>query len=48
VHGRSVNMTWTDATPGDVDPIGAALARSLGLGTARTSRVLAEVCRRWC
>lgn len=48
VHGRSVHMTWVEATPGDIDPIGVALARGLGLGTARTSRVLAEVVRRWC
>lgn len=48
VHGRSVNVTWVEAVRGDVDPLGAALSRQLGLGTARTARVLAEVTRRWC
>lgn len=48
VHGRGVSMSWTHATPGDVDPLGADLARALRLSTARTVRVLAEVSRRWC
>ena len=48
VHGRSVNLMWARATPGDVDPLGPSLARSLGVSTARTTKVLAEACRRWC
>ena len=30
-----------------LDPLGAAAARKLGLGSARTARVLAELTRRW-
>lgn len=48
VHGRSVSVTWAEATPGDLDPLGAALTRQLGMGTARMARVLVEVTRRWC
>ncbi|MCK0113879.1 DUF1697 domain-containing protein [Ornithinimicrobium sp. F0845] len=48
VHGRSVNMMWSHATPGDVDPLGTSLAGALGLSSARTAKVLAEVSRRWC
>lgn len=47
VHGRAVSMMWPHATPGDVDPLSAGLTRKLGLATARTSRVLSEVLRRW-
>ena len=47
VHGRSVNMMWTQAVAGDVDPLGAARSRTLGLGTARNVRVLTEIVRRW-
>ena len=47
VHGRSVHLMWRHAVPGDVDPLGAAAARKLGLGSARTARVLAELTRRW-
>lgn len=47
VHGRAVSMMWPHATPGDVDALGPALSRTLGLTTARTSRVLSEIVRRW-
>ena len=32
--------------PGDIDPLGSALARKLGLSTARTAGVLTEIVRR--
>lgn len=48
VQGRAINLMWTHATPGDVDPLGASLSRALGVSTARTSKVLAELVRRWC
>lgn len=47
VHGRSVNLMWAHAVPGDVDPLDAATARKLGVATARTVRVLTEIGRRW-
>lgn len=48
VQGRSVHMMWTHAVPGDVDPLGTATARLLGVTTARTAGVLTELARRWC
>lgn len=48
VHGRSVQLMWTRAVPGDVDPLGAAASRALGTSTSRTITVLTELVRRWC
>lgn len=47
VRGRSVHQMWEHAVPGDVDPLGAATSRLLGVTTARTAGVLAELVRRW-
>lgn len=47
VHGRAVHLLWQHAVPGDVDPLGAATARLLGVTTARTAGVLAELTKRW-
>ncbi|WP_114907240.1 DUF1697 domain-containing protein [Ornithinimicrobium murale] len=47
VRGRSVHQMWEHAVPGDVDPLGAATSRLLGVTTARTAGVLTEVARRW-
>lgn len=47
VHGRAVHQMWVHAVPGDVDPLGAAASRLLGVTTARTAGVLTELARRW-
>lgn len=47
VQGRAVHLMWQHAVPGDIDPLGAATSRLLGVTTARTAGVLAELVRRW-
>lgn len=47
VQGRAAHLMWVHAVPGDVDPLGAAASRLLGVTTARTAGVLTELARRW-
>jgi uncharacterized protein (DUF1697 family) len=46
VHGRTVNMLWSRAIPGEVDPLGAA-GTAMGIATSRNVRVLTKIVRRW-
>ncbi|HLS45656.1 MAG TPA: DUF1697 domain-containing protein [Ornithinicoccus sp.] len=46
VRGRTVNLLWQHATPGDVDPLGAA-GSAMGISTSRNLRVLTEIVHRW-